>query len=78
MTVICLIIEHSHKYTCIAKKVKELGNRPLEQTTDEASVKEYDPIQVSLPIKPVRIESQREIRNRVKQEQMKTIFSQAV
>jgi hypothetical protein len=70
-------LKYSHKYTCIAKKVKELGERPLEQTTVEDDVKEYEPVQITLPTKPIRIESHREIRNRVKQEQMKTIFSNA-
>ena len=71
-------LKYSHKHTCIAKKVKELNDRQPEQTIAEEDVKEYDPVKVVIQPKPVRMESQREIRNRVKQEQMKNIFSQAV
>ena len=71
-------LKYSHKHTCIAKKVKEHNERQPEQTIIEDDVKEYEPVQVAIQPKPVRIESQREIRTRVKQEQMKNIFSQAV
>ena len=71
-------LKYSHKYTCIAKKVKEHNERQPEQTIIEDDVKEYDPVKVAIHPKPVRIESLREIRTRVKQEQMKNIFSQAV
>ena len=71
-------LKNTHKYTCIAKKVKEHNERQPEQTIIEDDVKEYDPVKVAIQPKPVRIESQREIRSRVKQEQMKNIFSQAV
>ena len=45
---------------------------------DNEDVKEYEPIDVQLPIKPVRNETQREIKNRMKQDRIKLMFSKVI
>lgn len=76
-------LKYSHKYTCLSKKVQEHNDKTatkkeilLNDNNEEETV--YDPVEVTLPIKPARNETQREIKNRMKQDRIKLMFSKAV
>lgn len=73
-------LKYSHKYTCTAKKPLEQHNH-AEVSQKEAQpeeIKEYEPVEVVLPAKPIKMESQREARNRIRQERIKMMFAKAV
>jgi hypothetical protein len=76
-------LKYSHKYTCISKKVQEHNDKTatkkeilLNDNNEEETV--YEPVEVTLPIKQVRNETLRELKNRMKQDRIKLMFSKAV
>ena len=76
-------LKYSHKYTCISKKVQEHNDKTatkkeilLNDNNEEETV--YEPVEVTLPIKKVRNETLRELKNRMKQDRIKLMFSKAV
>ena len=75
-------LKYSHKHTCIAKKVKEHIDK-TEVKHDEIDVahddtKVYEPVIVKLNPRPVEKETQRAIRQKIKQENISNLFAQAV
>lgn len=75
-------LKYSHKHTCIAKKVKEHIDK-TEVKHDEIDVldddtKVYEPVIVKLNPRPVEKETQRVIRQKIKQENILNLFAQAV
>lgn len=75
-------LKYSHKHTCIAKKVKEHIDK-TEVKHDEIAVpdddtKVYEPVIVKLNPRPIVKETQRVIRQKIKQENISNLFAQAV
>ena len=76
-------LKYSHKYTCISKKVQEHNDKTatkkeilLNDNNEEETV--YEPVEVTLPINQVCNETLRELKNRMKQDRIKSMFSKAV
>jgi hypothetical protein len=77
--------KYTHTYNCKSKKeatkeqeveVKEQDESKEEQSNDNY---EYKPVEITLPPpKPIRLESQKEIRNRLRTERLKALFANAV
>ena len=76
-------LKYSHKNTCISKKVQEQNDKTatkkeiLLNDNNEAETV-YEPVEVTLPIKQVRNETLRELKNRMKQDRIKLMFSKVV
>lgn len=83
--------KYTHTYNCKSKKeatkeqeveVKEQDESKEEQLSRGPVVNdnyEYKPVEITLPPpKPIRLESQKEIRNRLRTERLKALFANAV
>lgn len=75
-------LKYSHKHTCIAKKVKEhidkteIKHEEIEVQDEDTKV--YEPVIVKLNPRPAVKETQRVIRQKIKQENITNLFAQAV
>ena len=75
-------LKYSHKHTCIAKKVKEHIDKTVvkhdEIDVPDDNIKVYEPVIVKLNPRLVEKETQRVIRQKIKQENISNLFAQAV
>ena len=76
-------VKHSHKYTCLSKKVQEHNDKTATKkeillNENNEDVTEYEPIVVALPIKPIVKETARDMRQRLRQERLLNLFVGAV
>ena len=79
-------LKYSHKYTCISKKVQEHNDKTATKKeillNDNNDNKEedtfYEPVEVTLPIKPIVKETARDMRQRLRQERLLNLFVGAV
>ena len=79
-------LKYSHKYTCISKKVQEHNDKTATKKeillNDNNDNKEedtvYEPVEVTLPIKPILKETARDMRQRLRQERLLNLFVGAV
>ena len=55
---------------------QKVADQGLNDNNEEETV--YEPVEVTLPIKQVRNETLRELKNRMKQDRIKLMFSKAV
>ena len=79
-------LKYSHKYTCLSKKVQEHNDKTATKKeillNDNNDNKEedtvYEPVEVTLPIKPIVKETARDMRQRLRQERLLNLFVGAV
>ena len=79
-------LKYNHKYTCISKKVQENNDKTATKKeillNDNNDNKEedtfYEPVEVTLPIKPIVKETARDMRQRLRQERLLNLFVGAV